>query len=136
MEDFRGITVGNDFIILKTRRDQTESSYESVSIYQAKESSFTTLESDTAQSKFLKAYRQAKGSCFVTLGSKHFLQIGGSGPIKHLGSRQKQTALKNVNLFSYENRQLFQQGKSRARDRINQGSFSQVRFYHYPNQEF
>ena len=112
MEDFHGITVGNDFIILKTKRKENEPHnnnvwYESISVYHAEESSFTTLRKNgMSQSKLLKAYREAKGSCFVTLNSKHFLQIGGSN---------EGLPVTTVKLFSYENRKIFVLGEQRGR---------------------
>ena len=97
------------------------------SIYQATKNEFTSFSNGQSESKLFDAYREASGSCFVTLSTKHFVQIGGSGSSKILGSRRTETALKNVKLFSYGNRQLFEHGHSRSR--MNQ-AHQQVRVYH------
>ena len=89
------------------------------SIYQATKNEFTSFSNGQSESKLFDAYREASGSCFVTLSTKHFVQIGGSG------SRRTETALKNVKLFSYENQNLFVHGWSRSLRLQNQ-----VRAYH------
>ena len=98
------------------------------SIYQAELNEFTSFSSGQSDLKLFNAYKEASGSCFVTLSTKHFVQIGGSsGSSKILGPRRTEAALQNVKLFSYENRQLFEHGHSRSR--MNQ-AHQQVRVYH------
>ena len=100
------------------------------SIYQADKNEFTSFSSGLSDLKLFNAYKEATGSCFVTLSSKHFLQIGGSsGPNKILGSGQVET----VKLFSYENRKLFEIGRSRGRF-MNQARANQVRYQRFPFQ--
>ena len=84
------------------------------SIYQATDNKFTRFIGGQSDSTLFDAYFEAPGSCFVTLTSKHFLQIGGSGTIRITGSAQE-TALTRVKLFSYTNQQLFEHGHSRGR---------------------
>ena len=111
-----------DFILMKksTLENGTEVNFNS--IYQADKNefiSFSTGESDFKPSfkKLFGAENEASGSCFVTLSSKHFLQIGGSsGTTKIVGpAHHTETALRRVKLYSFTNRQLLELGHSRGR---------------------
>ena len=108
-----------------TKEDGSKENFNS--IYQATKYEFTSFFSGLSDSKLFNAYKEASGSCFVTLSTKHFVQIGGSGSSKILGPRRTEAALQNVKLFSYGNRQLFEHGHSRSR--MNQ-AHQQVRVYH------
>ena len=92
-----------------TKEDGSKQNFNS--IYQAAQNSFVNFNGGQSDLTLFGAYHEASGSCFVTLSSKHFLKIGGFSNTKILGS-----GFKNVKLFSYKNRQLFEHGHSRGRD--------------------
>ena len=112
-EDFQGITVGNEFILMKKGINEEDNSAEYfTSIYQAETNEFTDFvggNKGRSDLKLTAAYNKAVGSCFVTLTSKHFLQIGGN---------DQGVASTNVQLFSYVDRQLFEHNHFRGRGRI------------------
>ena len=114
-KDFQGITVGNNFILMKQSDLEDGSQHNFNSIYQAASNQFTEFKTGRSDRILLDAYKSASGSCFVTLSTKHFLQIGGTDEDGNVGT--------TVKLFSYDNRNLFEIGHSRGRGGriINQG---------------
>ena len=78
-KDFHGITINNDFIILKTEKGQKgrgQATYKK-SIFRADTNSFLKIQS-SGISPLLNAYYEAQGSCSVTIpNTNFFLMIGG-----------------------------------------------------------
>ena len=100
------------------KKDKKE--YNSVSVYQAETESFATLQHSAS---FTHAYTEAKGSCFVAIGTD-FLQIGGgpnswgagtgsgtgTGTGTSAGSKGKSSDhMRTVSLFAYQDGEIIPQ---------------------------
>ena len=98
-KDYHGISVKNDFIILKTESQKGSGSADyKQSIFRADTNSF--LKSSQQWLPLISAYYKAQGSCSVTiLNTNYFLLIGGYNPVNI-----KVTT--HVSLFKYNNGQI------------------------------
>ena len=103
-KDYHGITVKNDFIILKTESQKGSGSADyKQSIFRADTNSF--LKSPQQWSPLISAYYKAQGSCSVTIqntqNATYFLLIGGYNP-----RSRGQKVTTHVSLFKYNNGQI------------------------------